>query len=247
MRWIWVLVLMVTAGFFPSAPPALAAPCTLYQGGDSAEQLKRQEQFFLKQGRDHPQDPQPFCQLAHIHFKRAGQAAESSQRIEEYRQCIENADRAIARDPEAAAAYFFKALCLGKRGEIQGLWSSLTIIGPFEQLMSRAAALDPGLNSGGPHRALGRYYYKLPWFLGGDLDKSIRHLEEAVRLAPHHWENLLFLAEAYHENGQNAQARQTLLRLIETTRTRPQSENLAAPLKRARALLNEIEAPTSHP
>ena len=46
--------------------------------------------------------------------------------------CIEHSSRALEINPDSAISYFFRALCRGKQGEIQGIWSSLGIIEPFE-------------------------------------------------------------------------------------------------------------------
>jgi len=242
--WLCTLIGIATAAW---PAPAQGTACTLHQGESSPSRLHQEEQHHQRRIQAVPGDVSSYCQLAHIQFKRAGSAPDEPGRLQAYSQCIDFTEAALARDPKAAAAYFLKGLCLGKRAEIKGVWSSLEMIQPFEDLMQRAAALDPGLDHGGPHRALGRYYFKLPWLLGGSLKKSIFHLEQAVRLGPNHFENLLFLAEAYYENGQEDPARDALVRLMEVTGPRAQEAALTAPLQRARALLNRIQTRTGFP
>ncbi len=114
------------------------------------------------------------------------------------------------RDAQAGVAYFFKGLCIGRLGEMRGVWGSLKIIEPFRKDMEAAAQINPAIDRGGPPRALGRFYFKLPRIIGGDIQKSIDHLLQAVSHGPAYWENHFFLAESYFENHQYLKARAEL-------------------------------------
>jgi tetratricopeptide (TPR) repeat protein len=81
--------------------------------------------------------------------------------------------------------------------------------------MEAAAKIDPAIDHGGPHRELGRLYFKLPKVLGGDLKKSIDHLLKAVDYGPRYWENHYFLAESYYENRQYQLARSELQKAMD--------------------------------
>ena len=76
--------------------------------------------------------------------------------------------------------------------------------------METTISLDPSVEEGGPHRALGNLYLKLPYILGGNLDRSIRHFQKAVQLGSEFGENYLGLAEAYIENGDFVLAKDVL-------------------------------------
>ena len=80
--------------------------------------------------------------------------------------------------------------------------------------METTISLDPTVNEGGPHRALANLYSKLPYILGGDLNRSISHFREAVRLGPQFGENYLGLAEAYIQNENFHLAKETLQALL---------------------------------
>ena len=109
---------------------------------------------------------------------------------------------------------------------MNGIWSSLRIIGPFEEDMKKALELDPAIEDGGPHRALGNLYLELPFFLGGSDDKSVYHLEEAVRQSPDYVENHLGLAQAYYTQNNFALARKSLLTLRRLTDNVADDEDL---------------------
>ena len=76
--------------------------------------------------------------------------------------------------------------------------------------METTISLDPSVEEGGPHRALGNLYLKLPYILGGNLDRSIRHFQKAIQLGSEFGENYLGLAEAYIENGDFVLAKNVL-------------------------------------
>lgn len=133
-----------------------------------------------------------------------------------YDLCIEHSNRSLEIKP-TAIGYFFRPLCLGKKGEMKGIWSSLGIIDPFEEDMKKALEMDPTIQNGGPNRALGKLYLELPFFLGGSTDQSIYHLKEAVRLSPGHAENHLGLAQAYYAKNNFNAARKSLSTLLSLT------------------------------
>jgi len=188
--------------------------CQLYTGEISLEPLKQREAVlkdeFLRSAAPFIGD---HCEMANIHYKLARMLPDKQ--VQYMNSCIDHSQRAIMRDPTAGIAYFFKGLCLGRLGELKGIWSSLKVIGPVRENMEAAAKIDPGIEQGGPHRALGRLYFKLPGVLGGDLKKSIDHLLKAVDYGPQYWENHYFLAESYFENQQYRLARSELQSAID--------------------------------
>ena len=191
-------------------PPA----CTLYKGVSSLASLQQREQH-LKDELLHSASPASgdHCQIANIHYKLARLLPD--QQVQYLNSCIDHSQRAILRDARSGIAYFFKGLCLGRLGEMKGIWGSLKIITPVRENMEAAAKIDPAIDRGGPHRALGRMYFKLPGVLGGDIKKSIDHLLKAVDYGPQYWENHFFLAESYYENEQYLLARSELQKAMD--------------------------------
>ncbi|MBT7271496.1 MAG: hypothetical protein HN885_00700, partial [Nitrospina sp.] len=76
-------------------------------------------------------------------------------------------------------------------------------------------SIDPSVEEGGPHRALGNLYLKLPYILGGDLKRSIIHFQRAIQLGPKFGENYLGLAEAYIESRDFMLAKDILYILLD--------------------------------
>jgi tetratricopeptide (TPR) repeat protein len=202
---ILMLGFAASVGAIGNTPPS----CHLYKGEIALESLKQREthlkDIFLHSSSAASGD---HCEMANIHYKLARMLPD--QQVQYLNSCIDHSEKAILRDSRSGAGYFFKGLCLGRLGELKGIWKSLNIIKPFRKNMEAAVKINPAIDRGGPHRALGRLYFKLPALLGGDIKKSIDHLLKAVDYGPRYWENHYFLAESYFENHQYLLARSEL-------------------------------------
>jgi tetratricopeptide (TPR) repeat protein len=174
---------------------------------------------------------------ARTQYSLAKKAGESKSK--HYDLCILHSSRAIELQPDSAVSYFYRGLCRGKQGEMKGVWASLGIIDPFEEDMKKAVELDPKVNYAGPHRALGKLYLELPFFLGGDSDKSVFHLKEAVRLAPNYAENHLGLAQVLVKKNNSTEARESLHKLMQLT-DNTQDEKLLSLRKEGMELLENL-------
>ncbi len=174
--------------------------------------------------------------LARSHYSIAKRNKDTRQ----FELCIQHSSRALEIKPDSAISYFFRALCRGKQGEMQGLWSSLGIIEPFEEDMKKALELDPAIQNGGPNRALGKLYLELPFFLGGSTNQAIDHLKKAVLLGPDHAENHLGLAEAYYSKNNFTAARKSLSTLLRLTDNVADDEDLLKLRTKGQELMNKM-------
>jgi tetratricopeptide (TPR) repeat protein len=109
--------------------------------------------------------------------------------------------------------------------------------------LHRGLALDETFEQAGAHRVLGRIYFEAPrWPLSvGDLEKSRRHLEAAVRLAPGNSTNHLYLAETLLKLNDKARARRELQQVLTATRHAIQPRGLEEDRREARRLLEELK------
>jgi tetratricopeptide (TPR) repeat protein len=218
----------------------ISPPCGLYSGAASLESLKERESR-LKDELLHSASAAigDHCEMANIHYKLARMLPD--QQVQYLNSCIDHSQKAILRDSRSGVGYFYKGLCLGRLGELKGMWNSLTIIKPFRKNMEAAVKINPALDHGGPHRALGRLYFKLPGILGGDIKKSIDHLLKAVDYGPRYWENHYFLAESYFENRQYRLARtelQSAMKIASQSNDDPDSKTHTVEFQ---ALMKKIE------
>ena len=172
-----------------------------YSLAKSTDDLYTLEALVKKSLKTFPESDKLFWRLGRVYFKLGETVTSESKKIYFFSLCMAQTKKTIEINSQSANGYFFNGLCSGTLGQTQGIWSSLGIIGPFKKDMETAINLDPSIEEGGPHRALGNLYLKLPYVLGGDLERSITHFQKAIQLGSEFGENYLGLAEAYIENG----------------------------------------------
>ncbi|MBI4348944.1 MAG: glycerate kinase [Elusimicrobia bacterium] len=136
-------------------------------------------------------------------------------RLERFRQAEKAAARAVELDPKSAEAHFALGLSLGRRGETQGLMSSLFLVGPIRRAMETTLALDP--SHSGAHHVLGEMLRRLPRLAGGSKTEGLRHLERSLELGPGRTAVYVDLARAYLDAKEKARAREVLERLLKVT------------------------------
>ena len=118
-----------------------------------------------------------------------------------------DAARALAPEPEAPAVLFWAAVSWGEwalaRGKIAA--AKADAAAKIRDRSAAVIALDPAFEEGGGHRILGRLHDQAPriplvtgWV---SRDEAVRHLREAVRIAPRNLVNRHFLAEALAKGG----------------------------------------------
>ena len=172
-----------------------------YSLAKSSDDLYTLESLVKKSLKIFPESDKLFWRLGRVYFKLGETFTSESEKIYFFSLCMAQTKKTIEINSQSANGYFFNGLCSGTLGQTQGIWSSLGIIEPFKKDMETAINLDPSIEEGGPHRALGNLYLKLPYVLGGDLERSIGHFQKAIQLGSEFGENYLGLAEAYIENG----------------------------------------------
>ena len=172
-----------------------------YSLAKSSDDLYTLESLVKKSLKTFPESDKLFWRLGRVYFKLGETFTSESEKIYFFSLCMAQTKKTIEINSQSANGYFFNGLCSGTLGQTQGIWSSLGIIEPFKKDMETAINIDPSIEEGGPHRALGNLYLKLPYVLGGDLERSIGHFQKAVQLGSEFGENYLGLAEAYIENG----------------------------------------------
>ena len=172
-----------------------------YSLAKSSDDLYTLESLVKKSLKTFPESDKLFWRLGRVYFKLGETFTSESEKIYFFSLCMAQTKKTIEINSQSANGHFYNGLCSGTLGQTQGIWSSLGIIEPFKKDMETAINLDPSIEEGGPHRALGNLYLKLPYVLGGDLERSIGHFQKAIQLGSEFGENYLGLAEAYIENG----------------------------------------------
>ena len=100
--------------------------------------------------------------------------------------------------------------------------TALDALPRIEELFQRAAGADPGLEEGGPSRALALLYARAPgWPTGpGDPERALAEARKAVALKPDYPLNQLALGEALDLNGDSRGARDAYSRALDLAKSR---------------------------
>ena len=131
-----------------------------------------------------------------------------------YDRMIEHGDRVLAKYPGSAEIMVLRALAFARKGQFQGIRKSLAVIGPTFEALHQAYETDPAALEGLGPLVLGRMYFEVPGFFGGDSERSIRYLEEALGYRPRDVTAMRFLAESYRDEGERKKAETTLAKIV---------------------------------
>ena len=115
---------------------------------------------------------------------------------------------APARMPPTASRAYFDTLAIANYATKIGTMTAVSegVAGKMETSAQRTYEIDPDFFHGAPGTVLGRYYFSLPWPLR-DLKRSRQYLETVVSRHPESLLARYYLAENYHESGEDALAR----------------------------------------
>ncbi len=127
------------------------------------------------------------------------------------------AKEAVALSPKGVEGHFWLGVLYGVYGEAKGIFKSLSMVPLIKQEMAACLEQEPSVEGWGPDRVLGRMYYKLPWFKGGDNKKSIEHLEKSLAGAQTNALTRLYLAETYRSEGMKGKAIEQLKEIVSMT------------------------------
>lgn len=120
------------------------------------------------------------------------------------------AEKAIELEPEKPDGHYWLGVNQGKVGETRGVLKSLSLVKPIKNAMNKVIELDRSYEDGGPDRVLGRVFYKLPGFAGGDKKKSLEHLLKSKEYGPEDAVTRVYLAETYLALKEKEKAREEL-------------------------------------
>ncbi len=120
------------------------------------------------------------------------------------------AQKAVDLEPEKPDGHYWLGVNHGKVGETRGVLKSLALVKPIKKAMNKVIELEPSYEDGGPDRVLGRVFYKLPGFAGGNKKKSLEHLLKSKEYGPNDALTRIYLAETYLALKEKEKAREEL-------------------------------------
>jgi len=122
-------------------------------------------------------------------------------------QAYDLAERAIAVNPNDAAAQYWAALSIGRYAETMGVLRALAngIEGKFKRPLERATALDVSYDHGNVPVVWAAYYLELPW-PKRDRDKAGVELRRALAINPANLRARLYQARIDEDHSDVARA-----------------------------------------
>lgn len=120
-------------------------------------------------------------------------------------------EKAIALEPEKIEGNFWYGCSVGNYSDGVSVLTALRegLKDKTQESFEKAYAIDKMYNDGGPIKALGRFWYVLPWPLN-DKNKSLEYLREYQKLFPDDAEGQVFLAEVLIDTKNKDEARTVL-------------------------------------
>jgi tetratricopeptide (TPR) repeat protein len=123
--------------------------------------------------------------------------------------------RAAAIAPDRPEGYFWMAANMGALAESYGLRQGIKYRKPIREALETVLRLDRAFEQGSADRALGRWYYKVPGWLGGSHRLAEEHLRKSLEYNPHSTASHFFLAEIFLEDGRRSEARTELQQALD--------------------------------
>jgi tetratricopeptide (TPR) repeat protein len=122
---------------------------------------------------------------------------------------------AVAMQPNRPEGHFWMAANMGALGESFGRRAGLKYRKPIKEELETVLRLDAPYLQGSADRALGRWYFKVPGWLGGDKKLAEEHLRRSLTYNSHSTSSHFFLAELLLDQGRKVEAREDLRRVLE--------------------------------
>jgi tetratricopeptide (TPR) repeat protein len=164
-----------------------------------------------------PADPRDFdaaWKLARADYWLGGHAPEPERRAF-LEQGIEAGRKAVALQPNRPEGHFWIGANMGALAESFGMRQGVKYRKPIREELETVLRLDPAFQQGSADRALGRWYFKVPGFLGGSHKQAEDHLRTSLKYNPNSTASHFFLAEVLLDAGRKDEARTELQKVLD--------------------------------
>ena len=127
---------------------------------------------------------------------------------------IQAAKTAIQIDPNQCEGHFWVGINTALIAEASNPFKALGMVDDAKSELEKAMEINNNCVCGGPQRALGKMYTRLPFFKGGSKSKAMTLLKESLKVCPNDTQSRIFLAEIYVDDGRKTAAKQVLEQVI---------------------------------
>jgi tetratricopeptide (TPR) repeat protein len=117
-------------------------------------------------------------ELSKVYYHLGDRAETKDEKIELYTTGTEYGQKAIKIDGDNEWAHFWYVVNLGRRSQTKGVFNSLAYVPTVKKEVNKVLAINPEHTGALDVKAM--FYYELPGLLGGNVNKSIELLGEAL-------------------------------------------------------------------
>jgi tetratricopeptide (TPR) repeat protein len=211
------LYITVFACFFVTttidARQSSSDPDALYRERDNLARAREAAAAWNTRVQANPGDFDSWWKLARAYYWLGGHGPVEG-RKQDLESGIAAGERAIALQPHKPEGYFWKAANMGALAESFGMGQGIKYRGAIKDALETVLKIDPAFQHGSADRALGRWYLKVPGFLGGSKNKSEQHLRKSLTYNPNSSASRFFLAETLFAMDRDAEAREELKKIL---------------------------------
>lgn len=176
---------------------------------------------------------------SHFCFERGYALKKNSEKKEWFEKGEKLAGFAIEKNPNNAEAHFWFALNKASLGKINGVLSSLFMVGHLKEELKKVIELDS--SHAGAHMLRGEIYKSLPGFAGGDKKKAIEEFKMSIAKDSLYNASYIALAKTYKDVGDREKAKDIAIKLLSFKTSRDMRRFELYEKEEAKKLLKEIE------
>jgi len=141
---------------------------------------------------ENPENERVLYLWSRIHVQKGDDALNRGKKLSYYEQARAIAETLIALNGRSPEGHLWWAVAHGRIGQTRGVLNSLFMIPDLKREIGLAVELDPG--SATAYDVWGVFFYEVPSFVGGDLNRSEEYLRQAIQVDPNYTVAYLDLA-----------------------------------------------------
>jgi tetratricopeptide (TPR) repeat protein len=178
--------------------------------------------------------------LARISYYLGAHTEDEREREQAFREGIDAGKAAVQLGSEKPEGHFWLGANYGGSAEHSTL-AGLSSIEDIRREMEAVLRIDEQFQGGAAYLGLGQLYLEAPGLFGGDPQKAIEYLEKGLKFGSNNALLRLRLAEAYHEEKRDAEARKQIDVVLKLTPNPDYLPEYKEAVEDAKKLLEKID------
>ncbi len=187
---------------------------------ESLEHVNKAIELWERAAHADPSDEHPAYRISMAYYYLGRFTDDAQKKMDLFLKGKEWGLDAIRRNPNRPDAHYWYAVNLGNYGQVRGKLKSLFLLKPMKDALNEVLHIDPQCYYGGAYRVLGKMYFELPGFAGGDKHKAEEYLRKSLEIDPCYTLTLLYLAQVLIDLHRKEEAKQVLGTLMKCSPSR---------------------------